>query len=131
MAHSRLVTLAVLLLLVNCSVLPVADLRGVWGGTHIGLTITDEGSSLEFDCAAGTIPGTFEVDVRGYFNLYGTYTPGSGGPDTGETPPPLRTTYSGRVSGQNMSLTVDPEDEIPSTTYELQQGREPGIFRCL
>lgn len=124
---------AVLLFLVSCSQPPVSDLRGVWGGTHIGLTITDDGSNLEFDCAAGTIPGAFEVDARGYFNLSGTYTPGTGGPDIIDAPPPplILTTYSGRVSGITMILAVDPEGDIPSTTYELRKGEEPGLFRCL
>jgi hypothetical protein len=107
-------------------------LRGVWGGTHIGLTITDEDAELEFDCASGSIPGVFEVDTEGYFNLPGFYFPGTGGPDPiGPPPPPLPTTYSGRVSGIDMTLAVDPEGDIPSTTYELRKGEEPGIFRCL
>lgn len=128
---TKLVLLAVLVLLASCSAPPVADLRGVWGGTHIGLTITDGGASLEFDCAAGAIPRAFEVDTRGYFNLSGTYTSGTGGPDPIEPTPPIPTIYFGHVSGQNMSLTVEPEGDIPSTTYELQKGREPEIFRCL
>lgn len=132
-APTKSIFLAVLVLLTSCSEPPLADLRGVWGGTHIGLTITNEGSSLEFDCAAGTIPGAFEVDSQGYFNLTGTYTPGNGGPEPfpNEPTPPLPTAYFGRISGHNMRLTVDPEGDIPSTTYELQKGREPGIFRCL
>ena len=60
---------AVLVVLASCSAPPVADLRGVWGGTHIGLTITDENSRLEFDCAAGAIPRAFEVDTRGYLRI--------------------------------------------------------------
>ncbi len=131
-ADSRSILLAASFFLASCSAPPVADLRGVWGGRHIGLTITDEGSSLEFDCASGSIPGVFEVDTRGYFNLSGFYIPSTGGPDPVRPPPlPLPTSYSGRVSGLNMTLAVDPEGDIPSTTYELRKGEEPGIFRCL
>ena len=79
--------LAALLLTVSCSAPPVTDLRGEWGGEHVSLTITDAGSSLEFDCASGTISGPFTVDAQGRFNLRGTYTPGTGGPEP-ITPPP-------------------------------------------
>ncbi len=123
--------LAALFLTVGCTAPPVADLRGEWGGEHIGLTITDAGSSLEFDCASGTIPGPFAVDAEGHFNLSGTYTPGTGGPEPITPPPAQDATYSGRVSGQSMTLTVDIAGNLPGFSYELRQSREPQLLRCL
>ena len=123
--------LAALLLTVGCSAPPVADLRGEWGGEHVSLTITEAGSSLLFDCASGTIPGPFTVDAGGRFDLRGTYTPGTGGPEPIDPPPAQDATYSGRVSGRNMTLTVDVDGHLPGFTYELRQGQEPQLFLCL
>lgn len=123
--------IAGLLLMVGCSAPHVADLRGEWGGEHVGLTITDAGSSLTFDCASGTIPGPFTVDAGGYFNLSGTYTPGMGGPEPFNPPPAQAATYSGRVSGRDMTLTVDMEGGLPGFSYALRQGEPPQLFLCL
>lgn len=126
--------LLVLLLTAGCSTLP-ADLRGSWGGEHIGLTIADGGSSLTFDCASGSIPGEFTVDESGTFSLNGTYTPGVGGPEPLEPPPTLDAVYSGYVTGQSMTLTVDiagdMADDVPDSTYTLRQGEPPQILACL
>ena len=123
--------LADLLLTASCSAPPVTDLRGGWGGEHIGLTITDSGSSFLFDCASGTIPGPFTLDAQGHFNLRGTYTPGAGGPEPIDPPPAQAATYSGRVSGRSMTLTVDVEGHLPGFTYALRQDEPPQLFLCL
>lgn len=123
--------LAALLLTVGCSAPPIADLRGEWGGEHVSLTITNTGSSLEFDCASGTIPGPFTVDAQGRFNLRGTYTPGTGGPEPITSPPAQEATYSGRVSGRDMTLTVAVDGDLPGFSYELRQAELPQLFLCL
>lgn len=122
---------AALFLTVSCSAPPITDLRGTWGGEHVSLTITDVGSSLEFDCASGAIPGPFTVDAQGRFSLSGTYTPGTGGPEPIDPPPAQDATYSGRVSGQDMTLTVDVEGDLPGFSYELRQGEPPQLLLCL
>lgn len=122
---------AVLLLTVGCSAPPVADLRGEWGGEHVSLTITDAGSSLLFDCASGTISGPFTVDADGHFDLRGTYTPGTGGPEPIDPPPAQAATYSGRVLAQDMTLTVAVDGDLPDFSYELRQGEPPQLFLCL
>jgi hypothetical protein len=123
--------ISVLLLTVGCSAPPVADLRGEWGGEHVSLTITDAGSSLEFDCARGAIPGPFAVDAAGRFNLSGIYTPGTGGPEPITPRPSQAAAYTGRVSGQRMTLTVELEGSLPGGTYELRKDEPPQLFRCL
>ena len=107
-----------------------ADLRGSWGGEHVGLTITETGSSLIFDCASGTIPGAFTVDGAGHFDISGSYTPGEGGPVTENPPPPQAASYSGRVSGRTMTLRVNPQGS-PGSEYLLKQGQAPNILACL
>lgn len=37
-------------------------LTGIWGGQHIGLTISDTGANLAYDCAHGTIDGQIHLD---------------------------------------------------------------------
>lgn len=121
----------VLLLSAGCAAPTATDVRGAWGGEHIGLTVTDAGSRLEFDCAAGTIAGAFTVDAAGRFDLSGTYTPGVGGPEPVDPPPPLSVRYAGRVTGRSMTLTVDPEGDVPRDRYTLRQNEPPQIFACL
>ena len=123
--------LAALLLTMGCSAPPVTNLRGEWGGEHISLTITDAGSSLEFDCAVGAIPGPFTVDAQGRFDLSGTFTPGTGGPEPITPRPAQNATYAGRASGRSMTLTLTPEGDLPGSTYELRQGEPPQLFLCL
>src|ERR1700730_845698 len=36
---------------------------GIWGGDHVGVTVTETGSTLEYDCAAGTIDQPFVLDA--------------------------------------------------------------------
>ncbi len=121
---------AVLLLSAGCAAPTAAPVRGAWGGLHVGLTVTDAGSSLEFNCAAGTVPGAFTLDTAGRFDLSGTYTPG-GGPEPVDPPPPLSARYAGRVTGRSMTLTVDPEGDVPRGRYTLRQNEPPQIFACL
>src|SRR3954469_23646810 len=55
--------------------------RGVWGGEHISLTVGSKDAKLEYDCAHGTIDQPLKFDNHGRFNVSGTHTWESGGPD--------------------------------------------------
>lgn len=126
----RILTVA-LLMTSACAAPPVTDLRGSWGGEHLGLTVTDASSSLTFDCASGTIAEPFTLDAAGYFDLNGTYTPGTGGPEPVPPPPTRPAAYSGRVIGASMTLKVGLEEELPDSTFTLRQGESPQIYACL
>lgn len=111
------------------SAIPVT---GQWGGPHIGLTLTQTGGTLEYDCAAGRIIEPLMPGIGGAFDVQGTHTPGHGGPEIeGVVMPPYRTRFTGTVSGDRMMLTGRVENGVLLGPFTLRHGAEPGIFRCL
>ena len=127
--------LASVLLLVTagCATAPPApaSLAGQWGGTHIGLRLGPAGGTLEYDCAEGTI-GPLAIGPGGRFTAAGMHTPGTGGPDrVGVVPPSFRTTYSGTVRGDRMTLQGAVETGVRLGPFELRRGAEPMLMRCL
>lgn len=104
---------------------------GTWGGTHVGLTLTASGGTLEYDCAAGTIAAVVP-GPRGRFEAEGTHTPGHGGPvREGEVMPTYRVRFSGSVVRDQMRLQGAVENGVVLGPFELRRGAEPQIFRCL
>lgn len=114
--------------------------EGTWGGPGIGLRVGGGAARLEYDCAHGRINPPFTLDGRGSFKLRGTHVAERGGPSRdiveydANSPPEEEgqpAIYVGRVSGNNLTLTVtlaDTGDKIG--TYELARGREPQITKC-
>src|SRR4051812_39126643 len=76
---------------------------GAWGGQHMGMTVSDTGATIEFDCAAGRITQSLSVDPNGSFSWQGLYFPGHGGPSRIDEPAdPHDAVYTGRASGDHM-----------------------------
>lgn len=120
-------------LLASCAaVQPVGEpVTGMWGGTHVGLTLTASGGTLEYDCAAGTIAAVVPGQ-GGRFEAEGTHTPGHGGPvREGEVMPTYRARFSGSVASERMRLQGTVENGVVLGPFELRRGAEPQIFRCL
>lgn len=112
-----------------------APLTGSWGGQHVGLVLTGQGGTLDYDCAAGRIDGPVIPQPDGSFEALGTHTPGTGGPErVGEVRAAYPATYSGQVSGGTMTLTVDaqlPSGPTRIGPYTLRFGEDPRLLRCL
>ncbi len=120
--------------LASCASLPAAGvpLTGEWGGTHVGLSLTPAGGTLEYDCAAGSIIGPLIVDRDGTFATEGTHTPGSGGPEIeGRVMPSYRVRFSGNVRGDTITLQGRAENGVLLGPFTLRRDAEPIIFRCL
>jgi hypothetical protein len=107
-------------------------LTGQWGGTHIGLTLTDTGGTIEYDCASGRLVEPLIPGPSGSFEAEGLHTPGHGGPAIeGEVLPTYRTHFTGTVHGNRMTLTGQVEIGVLLGPFALRRGAEAGIFRCL
>lgn len=110
-----------------------ALVTGDWGGPHLGLVATEEGATLEYDCAEGRIAGPIRPDDGGRFLVTGEHFPGHGGPiriDEQVDPRPAR--YQGTVRGSSMTLQVTLTDTNESLgTYALVRGASPRVFKCL
>ena len=46
-----------------------------WGGDHVGLTVSDAGGTLEYDCASGTIDQKIVAATDGNFTALGRTHP--------------------------------------------------------
>jgi hypothetical protein len=110
---------------------PIA--RSEWGGDHIGLTVSDLGGTLEYDCANGTIDQKIVAAVDGNFIALGTHTSGHGGPIMQDEVPdrhPAR--YEGWTDGKTMRLTVTLTDTGNKLgDFTLVRDQSPNVFRCL
>jgi hypothetical protein len=106
--------------------------NGTWGGPHIGLEIADNHSTIEFDCAHGTIDQPFRTDSAGAFDLSGIYVKESAGParqDSNDEKHPAR--YSGRIAGKEMTLTVKLVDSGEAVgRFTLTRGALPRVAKC-
>jgi hypothetical protein len=112
---------------------PSSAVTGTWGGADIALTVADNGSHVDFDCAQGEIPGPLTVNTRGQFNLSGTFIREHGGPiAVGEVADSHPAVYFGSVTAATMSLTVrltDTGEEMGPFT--LSRGSAGRVVKCL
>ncbi len=102
-----------------------------WGGTHIGITFTESGGAIEYDCARGTINEPVRIGSNGSFVASGFHFRGHGGPvRINEISDSVTARYSGTVHNNVMSILVRlPADSLGP--YSLVQDASPRVFRCL
>lgn len=130
----QVVVLSVMLSGAKCN--PVAtstDVNGAWGGEHIALVVSDTGSTIEYDCANGSIAGPIRPGDDGRFENTGIHVRGHGGPmREGEAPDAHPASYSGRVTGDKMTLTVRETDTAMEVgTFTLERGVTGRVLKCL
>lgn len=105
---------------------------GTWGGEHVGLTVTDTGAHVEFDCASGDITQPLALDARGNLSVEGVYVREHGGPiQVGEVPDRKPARYAGRVAGTTLTIDViltDSNEKIG--TFTLERGAGSGVRKC-
>ena len=109
------------------------DLKGTWGGEHIGILVSDSSATLEYDCAHGTIDEPIIPDDEGKFEVSGVHVFEHGGPirsdEVLDEHPAL---YKGHIVGNEMTLILvltDTDTEID--TFSLTSGVNPLIYKCL
>lgn len=108
--------------------------KGLWGGDHVRLVVTDAGAEIEFDCAHGRM-GSLKTDAQGKFSVEGNFVfERGGGLSSGDKEDSRPAQYSGRVEGKRMTLTVaikSPGEIAEPTMYTLTHGREGNLTKCL
>jgi hypothetical protein len=132
----HLLATSALLVLTSCAAMnppkPPPPLAGSWGGQHIGLSLTPEGGTVDYDCASGRIDGPVVPNAIGEFHVRGTHTASAAGPvREGQVPQSLPALYSGSVKGSVITLeVVVPATGLVIGPTELQQDRPPQLTRC-
>jgi hypothetical protein len=105
---------------------------GHWGGQHVVLDATENGGTIEYDCAHGRIMEPLRVDEDGSFRARGTHTREHGGPiRKDERPAERAATYAGKVTGAQMHLTVtlaDPDETLG--TFDLERDARGRLVKC-
>ena len=103
---------------------------GVWGGMHVEMNVQDQGATLEFDCARGTVPGPLTVNGKGEFRVRGSFFPEHGGPTRREENEGTPAIYSGTVTGDNMSLKLEISGQPEGRSFELKRGQNGRLMKC-
>lgn len=125
---------ATFILAASCSTLDAkpAYLVGGWGGPHAGLAFNGGLGDVQFDCASGSIDTLIFPAKDGSFEAKGTYREGSPGPvRVGQVFRTQPATYSGNVTNDVMTLSVELEDGATVGPFTLTLGGEPQLTRCL
>jgi hypothetical protein len=106
---------------------------GSWGGEQIRMEVTAQGAEINYPCAHGSIKGALKLDRNGKFDLTGNHVAEHPGPirnDEDTKGHPAR--YTGRIDGENMTLTVTLTDTKETVgTFTLTYGRGGRVRKCL
>jgi hypothetical protein len=106
--------------------------EGPWGGDGTVLEVAEQGATVEWACAYGSITAPLALDGAGRFDLAGTYVKEGPGPvREGETEGrPAR--YQGVLRGDTLELTVSlVEPETALGTFTLTKGKRVALRKCL
>ena len=113
---------------------PVAQkkLNGSWGGQGISMDVTDNGASLDFDCASGRITEAIVPDRAGKFTVKGLFARQRPGPTReGDDNDGQPATYTGVINGENLTLTINlTRNDEKVGTFTLGHGKPARIRRC-
>ena len=108
-----------------------SPVTGAWGGRHAGLTLTESGGTIEYDCAHGGLAAPIRAGGDGRFEVVGVHVREHGGPmRVDEVPDSVPARYVGRLSGNRMTLQVIVNTDTLGP-FELQRGTPPQLVKCL
>ena len=111
---------------------PPTHLSGQWGGPHISLLLEGRLGTIVYECASGTIDTAITPAPDGRFTASGTHRPGQGGPiRVGQIFISHRTTYSGTIEKDEMTLSGRLEDGTILGPFSLTRGSRGELMRCL
>lgn len=105
---------------------------GTWGGDSAGVIVTDTLVHVHIGCTFGDIPARVTLDTDGRFTLTGSYLLRAYPVAIGPTVPAQ---FTGRVSGNTLTITVTVNDTIGRTVVvrgpaSVRLGTEPKLGPC-
>ncbi len=110
-----------------------SSVEGIWGGDHISLELSESSSTVELNCAHGTLSEAIRPDKQGHFSVSGILVLEHGGPIREDEPEDAHpAVYTGHVSGDRMTLTINISDlASPELAFTLVRGQQGRLFKCL
>ena len=116
---------------VAISVLQGYDKPVRWGGEGIVLTSGKTWASIDFGCARASASGGLRPGKNGYFNVAGSYNPGSAIRST-EAVKSIPIRIEGKISKKKMTLKItDLESGKVLGNYTLERNKAVQLSRCL
>jgi hypothetical protein len=96
------------------------------------MDVTDNGASLDFDCASGRITEAIVPDRAGKFTAKGLFARQRPGPTReGDDNDGQPATYTGVINGENLTLTINlTRNDEKVGTFTLGHGKPARIRRC-
>lgn len=105
---------------------------GTWGGEHIHLISSGEGTRIELDCAHATIKPQIRLNQSNCFVVQGSYFREHAGPSRpGEMDQSEPVRFQGCVKGDTLELTIALNGTSGTDTFTLVSGRAGQITKCL
>ena len=104
--------------------------NGAWGGEHAALTVTDNGVTVEFDCARGTLDHPLVLDDLGRFSVVGTFLPDRGGVREGDAVEKRPARYQGRIDRDRVEFTVTLEAQTSRGPFTVGLGKKAELKKC-
>ena len=96
------------------------------------MSVGADSTTIQFDCADGEVPGKIYLREDGTFSADGTFARRHPGPTRPNEPPPAAARYTGKLSGNKMTLKITlTADGSDAGEYMLEQGRSGRVVRCL
>jgi hypothetical protein len=104
--------------------------NGAWGGEHAALTVTDNGGTVEFDCARGTLDHPLVLDDLGRFSVVGTFLPERGAVRETDAVEKRPARYQGRLERDRVEFTVTLESQTARGPFTVGLGKKPELKKC-
>src|SRR5256885_15763065 len=113
-----------------CSNSTAPELRtGIWGGTHVGLSVEDTRVFFLFDCAGGAVESKIPFAADGRFDVTGTFSGGGNAIGADHSAHPAR--YFGRLVGTHITFTrVLLDGSRPDASFAADFGAAPSVVAC-
>lgn len=105
---------------------------GTWGGNEAGVLVGDTLTHVHIGCTFGDLRGRVTLDADGRFTRTGSYVLRAYPVQVG---PAMPATFTGRVSGQTLTISVAVRDTIEKKDVafgpsSVRLGTEPTMANC-
>ncbi len=106
---------------------------GTWGGDHATLVVGGSASTIQFDCAHGTLDSPIPLDRNGRFDVPGVFVREHGGPiAVGQPEDRHSARFYGSVNGGRLTLLVSVGDlDLQIGPLVLILGGPSRVVRCV
>ncbi|MEO8285756.1 MAG: hypothetical protein ABI670_04925 [Chloroflexota bacterium] len=105
---------------------------GQWGGQHVRIDVTADGTLIEFDCAHATIAQPITLDSAGNFDVTGIFVQEHGGPVRADDEQGRPARFTGSTDGTNLNIAITyTDDNTKIGAFSLVYGAQARIVKCL